>query len=111
MGLDGVPVTGDETRYYSVQQILLNLIRNASGSSTSQSGMSRILTIRTRALNQPMIIDVEDTGGSERDPEKPSKPSTAAGRIGNWARSLAARLRFHMENAGSRTKESNRRSI
>src|ERR1700731_2675210 len=60
-----------------VQQILLNLVRNASGSFTSQSGMPRILTIRTRALNQSMIIDVEDTGGRERDPEKLSKPSTA----------------------------------
>jgi hypothetical protein len=32
--------------------------------------MPRIVTIRTRALNQSMIIEVQDTRGSERDPEK-----------------------------------------
>ena len=81
-----------------VQQILLNLVRNASGSFTSQSGMPRILTIRTRALNQSMIIDVEDTGGSERDPEKPSKPSTATAREDKELGSLLApRFCFHME--------------
>jgi len=53
-----------------VQQILLNLIRNVSGSFTPQSRMPRIVTIRTRTLNQSMIMEVEDNGGSERDPDK-----------------------------------------
>ena len=70
MGFDGVPVTCMKLDAIQVQQILLNLIRIASASCTSQSGMPFILTIRTRALSQSMIIGVEDTGGSERDPEK-----------------------------------------
>jgi hypothetical protein len=60
--------------------------------------MPFILTIRTRALSQSMIIEVKDTGGSERDPEKPSKLSTAtASEDREFGSLLAGRLRFHME--------------
>jgi C4-dicarboxylate-specific signal transduction histidine kinase len=52
-----------------IQQVLLNLVRNASGAFNSQSEVPRVVTIRTRT-NQRLTIEVEENGSYLPDPEK-----------------------------------------
>ena len=53
-----------------IQYLLLNLLRNASASFTSRSEAPSTVTVRSRALDERLIIEVENNGPYVRDPEK-----------------------------------------
>jgi signal transduction histidine kinase len=53
-----------------IQHLLLNLLRNASASFTSRSEAPSTVTVRSRAIDPGPVIEVEDNGAYERDPEK-----------------------------------------
>ena len=53
-----------------IQHLLLNLLRSAIASFTSRSEAPSTVTVRSRALEQSLVIEVEDNGASARDPEK-----------------------------------------
>jgi C4-dicarboxylate-specific signal transduction histidine kinase len=53
-----------------IQHLLFNLLRNASASFTSRSEAPSRVTVRSRALDQYLVIEVEDNGAYVRDPEK-----------------------------------------
>jgi signal transduction histidine kinase len=53
-----------------IQHLLFNLLRNASASFTSRSEVPSTVTVRSRAHNQCLVIEVEDNGACVRDIEK-----------------------------------------
>ena len=53
-----------------IQHLLLNLLRSAIASFTSRPEAPSTVTVRSRALEQSLVIEVEDNGASARDPEK-----------------------------------------
>jgi signal transduction histidine kinase len=53
-----------------IQHLLLNLLRNASASFTSRSEAPSTVTVRSRAIDPGLVIEVEDNGAYVRDPEK-----------------------------------------
>jgi C4-dicarboxylate-specific signal transduction histidine kinase len=53
-----------------IQHLLLNLLRNASVSFTSRPEASSTVAVRSRALDQCVVIEVEDNGACACDPEK-----------------------------------------
>jgi K+-sensing histidine kinase KdpD len=61
-----------------IQHLLLNLLRNASASFTSRSEAPSTVTVRSRAIDPGLVIEVEDNGAYVRDPEKVFETSTIA---------------------------------
>jgi C4-dicarboxylate-specific signal transduction histidine kinase len=57
-----------------IQHLLLNVLRNASASSTSRSEAPSTVTVRSRAHDDCLVIEVEDNGACVRDPEKVFEP-------------------------------------
>jgi signal transduction histidine kinase len=53
-----------------IQHLLLNLLRNASASFTSRFEAPNTVTVRSRAHDQYLVIEVEDNETCLRDPEK-----------------------------------------
>jgi signal transduction histidine kinase len=53
-----------------IQYLLLNLLRNASASFTSACEAPGTIAVRSRALEQCVVMEVEDNGACVRDPEK-----------------------------------------
>jgi signal transduction histidine kinase len=53
-----------------IQHLLLSPLRNANASFTSRSEASSTVTVRSRAIDPELVIEVEDNGAYERDPEK-----------------------------------------
>jgi signal transduction histidine kinase len=53
-----------------IQYLLLSLLRNASASFTSRSEEPSTVTVRSRALDECLVIEIETNGPYVRDPEK-----------------------------------------
>jgi C4-dicarboxylate-specific signal transduction histidine kinase len=53
-----------------IQYLLLNLLRNASASFASGSEAPSTVAVRSRVLDQCVVIEVDDNGACVRDPEK-----------------------------------------
>jgi signal transduction histidine kinase len=53
-----------------IQDLLLNLLRNASASFKPRFEAPNTVTVRSRAHDQYLVIEVEDNGTCLRDPEK-----------------------------------------
>jgi C4-dicarboxylate-specific signal transduction histidine kinase len=53
-----------------IQHLLLNLLRNAGVSFASGSEAPSTVAVRSRVLDQCVVIEVEDNGACVRDPEK-----------------------------------------
>jgi signal transduction histidine kinase len=53
-----------------IQHLLLNLLRKAGASFASRSEAPSTVTVRSRALDEGLVIEVEDNGAYVRDPEK-----------------------------------------
>ena len=53
-----------------IQHLLFNLLRNTSASFTSRSEAPSTVAVSSRALDECLVIEVEDNGACARDPEK-----------------------------------------
>jgi signal transduction histidine kinase len=66
--LPDLPAT--EADAVQIQQVLLNLIQNASEALDAQSPHSKELTIRTKCSDLGVTVEVEDNGTGVPDPER-----------------------------------------